>query len=190
MPKRDLNAAAFLSCVGPLLETPEVGSMKQWRHHFSITCYQHSLFVSYMAFRIARRLRWDYPPTAPPTRATSAWTTRSSPCATRRHCAPTCPPRRKTPSCPICSPWPSICPSAGKRWWSTSPIRSAPPWRWSTSTRPGGCSAGCPLPPPEPRSTVLDIFTAFLCLFPSAFVIMLQFFRSVKNPFKKSWFLV
>lgn len=60
MPKRDLNAAAFLSCVGPLLETPEVGSMKQWRHHFSITCYQHSLFVSYMAFRIARRLRWDY----------------------------------------------------------------------------------------------------------------------------------
>ena len=60
MSKHDLNTAAFLQCVGSLLETQEVGSMKKWRHHFSITCYQHSLFVSYMAFRLARRLHWDY----------------------------------------------------------------------------------------------------------------------------------
>ena len=60
MSKHDLNSAAFLNCVGSLLETQEVGSMKRWRHHFSITCYQHSLFVSYVAFRIARRLHWDY----------------------------------------------------------------------------------------------------------------------------------
>ena len=58
--KHDLNATAFLGCVGPLLESREVNSMKQWRHHFSITCYQHSLFVSYMAFRLARYFGWDY----------------------------------------------------------------------------------------------------------------------------------
>ena len=51
--------AAFLDCVAPLLESPQVQSMKQWRHHFSITCYEHSLFVSYTAFRLARRFGWD-----------------------------------------------------------------------------------------------------------------------------------
>ena len=60
MSKHDLNAAAFLECVGALLDTGEVSSMKRWRHHFSITCYQHSLFVSYVAFRLARYFGWDY----------------------------------------------------------------------------------------------------------------------------------
>ena len=60
MSRHELNTAAFLQCVGPLLDTREVNSMKQWRHHFSVTCYEHSLFVSYVAFRIARFLGWDY----------------------------------------------------------------------------------------------------------------------------------
>ena len=60
MSRHDLNAAAFLQCVGPLLDTREVNSMKQWRHHFSVTCYEHSVFVSYVAFRLARYFGWDY----------------------------------------------------------------------------------------------------------------------------------
>ena len=60
MSNHDLNAAAFLDCVGSLLDSSEVSAMKRWRHHFSITCYQHSLFVSYVAFRLARRFGWDY----------------------------------------------------------------------------------------------------------------------------------
>ncbi len=60
MSTHDLNTAAFLHCVGPLLATREVNSMKRWKHHFTITCYQHSLFVSYVAFRLARYLGWDY----------------------------------------------------------------------------------------------------------------------------------
>lgn len=96
--------AAFLDCVAPLLESPQVQSMKQWRHHFSITCYEHSLFVSYTAFRLARRFGWDeraaagracsttctstIPPTGPPTRATSALTIRWPPCAMPKRCAP------------------------------------------------------------------------------------------------------
>ena len=59
MSRHDLNAAAFLDCVSPLLDSREVNAMKRWRHHLSVTCYEHSLFVSYVAFRIARRLGWD-----------------------------------------------------------------------------------------------------------------------------------
>ena len=60
MSKHDLNTAAFLQCVGPLLESPQVKAMKQWRHHRDITCYEHSVFVSYVSFRLARYLGWDY----------------------------------------------------------------------------------------------------------------------------------
>lgn len=78
--------AAFLRCVAPLLASPQVQSMKQWRHHFSITCYEHSLFVSYTAFAWPAASGWDERaaagrgcsttctsmtlPTAPPIRAT------------------------------------------------------------------------------------------------------------------------
>ncbi len=60
MSKHDLNTAAFLQCVSPLLDTSEVNSMKQWRRHFYTTCYDHSLFVSYVAFRLARYFGWNY----------------------------------------------------------------------------------------------------------------------------------
>ena len=58
--KNRLNQAAYLSCVEDLLSTRQVESMKQWRHHLSVTTYDHSLFVSYMAFRLARRWGRDY----------------------------------------------------------------------------------------------------------------------------------
>ena len=50
----------YLELVQPLLDTDQVQSMGQWNHHFGITTYEHSLFVSYVAFRIARKLRMDY----------------------------------------------------------------------------------------------------------------------------------
>lgn len=56
----NLNIRAFLDCVAPLLDSAQVNAMKGWRHHGPITCYEHSLFVSYVAFRLARRLGWDY----------------------------------------------------------------------------------------------------------------------------------
>ena len=58
MSRRDLNAD-FLQCVEPLLESPQVRSMKRWRRHFFVTCYEHSVFVSYVAFRLARRFGGD-----------------------------------------------------------------------------------------------------------------------------------
>lgn len=58
--KNRLNQAAYLSCVSDLLDTPQVRSMQQWHHHWSTTTYEHSLSVSYVAFRLARKWHRDY----------------------------------------------------------------------------------------------------------------------------------
>lgn len=55
-----INHREFLSCVEDLLATPQVQSMRQWIHHPGVTCFEHSVFVSYIAFRLARRWRKDY----------------------------------------------------------------------------------------------------------------------------------
>ena len=99
----EVNWQCFLDCVGDLLFTPEVQSMRDIPHHPGTCCYEHSVFVAYVAFRMARRWNLDYmaaarggllhdlylysPGTNPPTRATSALTTRSLPCAMPRPCA-------------------------------------------------------------------------------------------------------
>ncbi|MEG0321028.1 MAG: hypothetical protein RR606_02425 [Oscillospiraceae bacterium] len=75
--KDDLNFRCFVRCVSDLLTTEQVQKMRQWRHHFDVTCYDHSIFVSYVAFRLARRASCTIyicttPTTKPPTRATSA----------------------------------------------------------------------------------------------------------------------
>lgn len=58
--KNTINQNSYLRCVEDLLSTRQVISMKQWKHHFSVTTYDHSLFVSYVSFRLARRLGCDY----------------------------------------------------------------------------------------------------------------------------------
>ncbi len=58
--KNRVNQTSYLACVEDLISTHQVESMKQWQHHFSVTAYEHSLFVSYVSFRLARRLRCDY----------------------------------------------------------------------------------------------------------------------------------
>ena len=54
------NYECFGQTVRDLLDTDQVRSMRRIRHHFDVTCYDHSVFVSYVAFRMARRLGWDY----------------------------------------------------------------------------------------------------------------------------------
>lgn len=53
----DLNWQAYLACVGDLLASGEVRSMQRIAHHPGVTCYEHSVFVSYVAYRLARH--WD-----------------------------------------------------------------------------------------------------------------------------------
>ena len=81
------NWNGFLSCLDGLLNTPQVQSMRCLPHHPGVNCYEHSVFVAYVAFRLGRRWGLDYRAsttagTPPPTPATNAWTTRSSPSAT------------------------------------------------------------------------------------------------------------
>ena len=44
----------YAACVADLLNSDEVLWMKNIRHHHFVTCYEHSLFVSYVAYRLAR----------------------------------------------------------------------------------------------------------------------------------------
>ncbi len=52
------NLNAWFSIVGDLLKTKEVRAMQRIRHH-GMTCYDHSLFVSYLSFLWARKRRLD-----------------------------------------------------------------------------------------------------------------------------------
>ena len=45
----------YRSCVEALLTCPQVARMKAIRHHPGVSCYEHSAFVSYVAWRLARR---------------------------------------------------------------------------------------------------------------------------------------
>ncbi|MGN8876334.1 HD domain-containing protein [Pseudoflavonifractor sp. HCP28S3_F10] len=54
------NWSGFLSCVDDLLGTEEVRSMRAIPHHPGCNCYEHSVFVAYVAFRVARRYGLDY----------------------------------------------------------------------------------------------------------------------------------
>ena len=56
---REEHWSAYLDCVGELLTQPQVQAMKEIRHHPGVSCFEHSLFVSYVAFRLAGRWRGD-----------------------------------------------------------------------------------------------------------------------------------
>lgn len=54
------NWNAFVSCLDGLLDAPQVQSMRSLPHHPGVNCYEHSVFVAYVAFRIGRRYGLDY----------------------------------------------------------------------------------------------------------------------------------
>lgn len=56
----EANLEAYHRIVEDLLDSSEVQSMVQWRRHNSVNCLDHSLYVSYFAFRAARYLGLDY----------------------------------------------------------------------------------------------------------------------------------
>jgi len=55
-----LNRLCFVSCVADLLATPQVQSMRCLPHHPGVSCFEHSIFVAYVAFRLARRWGLDW----------------------------------------------------------------------------------------------------------------------------------
>lgn len=55
-----LNRLCFVASVADLLSTPQVQSMRSLPHHPGVSCFEHSIFVSYVAFRLARRWGLDW----------------------------------------------------------------------------------------------------------------------------------
>ena len=54
------DRTAFLELVSPLLQETDVQKMRDFSQHAEgISCYDHSLFVSYLSFLMARRLGLD-----------------------------------------------------------------------------------------------------------------------------------
>lgn len=50
----------FEDCIGDLFETENVQKMGDIKHHLNLTCLDHSLFVSYVSYRICRFFKWDH----------------------------------------------------------------------------------------------------------------------------------
>lgn len=49
----------FYRLVGDLLHSTPVNEMGRWNHHGCVTCLDHSLFVAYISYRVAKLLRLD-----------------------------------------------------------------------------------------------------------------------------------
>lgn len=54
------NYIIYISIVKDLLKHKKVQEMKRYNHHYTSTCYSHSLQVSYYSFCIAKKLNLDY----------------------------------------------------------------------------------------------------------------------------------
>lgn len=49
----------YRTLMDDVLLTEMVQQMREHSHHFDISCYEHSVFVSYIAFRLARKWHLD-----------------------------------------------------------------------------------------------------------------------------------
>lgn len=56
----DRISGDFKDCVGTIATHNIVKSMKDYQHHGSTSCYQHSLHVAYYNYLICKKLGWDY----------------------------------------------------------------------------------------------------------------------------------
>lgn len=52
--------ADFYRCISDLIDTPDVQMMCSIPQHGDTSCFGHCVFVSYLSYRICRRLGWDY----------------------------------------------------------------------------------------------------------------------------------
>ena len=108
---------SYCDCVEDLLTSPEVRSMREIRHHPGVSCYEHSVFVSYTAFRLAERMGLD---------------SRTAARGGLLHDLYLYDPHTLHSS-PTCGPSPAAGPTAGKPMPSAWPTRCAPSPRCSKS---------------------------------------------------------
>lgn len=54
------NAIEFYNITKDLLNNPTVKQMKNYRHHYNSTCYDHCLEVAYWSYLICKKFNLDY----------------------------------------------------------------------------------------------------------------------------------
>ncbi len=64
MKKNPLENQEYIDLVHNILENDEFKKRKDFKHHGDKTVYEHSLEVSYLAYRISKKLGLDYQDTA------------------------------------------------------------------------------------------------------------------------------
>lgn len=57
--KREAREREFVALTKELLDSEPVRMMGRWKHHGSVTTLDHSLFVAFSTYRVARALRMD-----------------------------------------------------------------------------------------------------------------------------------
>ena len=61
---KTLNKAAkdkdFMKIIEDLINNNTVKEMKKYRQHYDITTFEHCLNVSYISYKICKKLKWDY----------------------------------------------------------------------------------------------------------------------------------
>ena len=56
---RKLREREFVELTRELLESEQVRMMGRWKHHGPVTTLDHSLFVAFSTYRVARMLHMD-----------------------------------------------------------------------------------------------------------------------------------
>ena len=54
------NIVEFYSITKDLLKNPVVMQMKNYRHHYNSTCYDHCLEVAYLSYLFCKKHHLDY----------------------------------------------------------------------------------------------------------------------------------
>lgn len=181
---RKLREREFVELTRELLDSEPVRMMGRWKHHGPVTTLDHSLFVAFSTYRVARLLRMDVHAAVRgallhdlylyDSRDKSAHP--GNQCfdhprfAARNAAALTpSPTRSRTSSSPTCGPWAARCPGRWRPGWWTWWTRSAPGWRCPGSAGPLGCGSGLECarwrPPADKRQ-----MTAFHRLWRAVFV--------------------
>ena len=124
----------FIRTTGELLDSDPVRMMGKWKHHGPITTLDHSLFVAYSSYRVARALGLDakaaarggllhdlYLYDSRDKTAHPGWQCFDHPRAAAKNAEDLTPsaPRSGTSSSPICGPWAASCPGPGRPGWWT-----------------------------------------------------------------------
>lgn len=60
MQEKYLNDKEFYSIIEDLINNDTVKQMKNFRHHFETTCFDHCICVSYYSYKMAKKWNTDY----------------------------------------------------------------------------------------------------------------------------------